>query len=83
MRVKSNLNLSKQSQSKLLPTASGQTIIEERPTQPKKLEKDAKLLFPSQNSFGAKKQINITGKSNTITPQSAAAKRNSEYKGSH
>ena len=29
-------------------------IVEERPTQPKKLEKDAKLLFPSQN-IGAKK----------------------------
>ena len=43
IRVKSNANLSKQSQSKLLPTSNGQLIVEEqRPTQPKKLEKDAK-----------------------------------------
>jgi len=79
----------KPSKSKLLATTTANNqLIVEGPTKPKKLEKDAKLLFPSQNS-GKKPSskdgsVRVMTRQNMIPPNLVAGtRRNSEYQGSH
>ena len=68
-------------------TASNQLIVE-GPTQPKKLDKDAKLLFPPKNNSKKPKEApgKIMTRQNTVPANltvGTGARRNSEYQGSH